>query len=229
MNFDPLPGLPARAAALAWGCCRHPAMLLHLPRVARNRRNRRTPLYDGLPWISIPAIAWLEQTIRPEWQAFEYGAGGSTVFLLQRLARVVSVEHDGEWLASVRERLSPETATRADLRHAPPQPGDDPATASTVPAYRGMNFRNYVSMIDEFADATFDLVLVDGRARNACVRAAWPKVRPGGWLVLDNSERPKYRDALAHLAPHPRHDFPGLSPYQYDPTRTSAWQKPAQP
>jgi predicted O-methyltransferase YrrM len=55
-----------------------------------------------------------------------------------------------------------------------------------------MQFRSYVEAIDAYPDASFDLVVVDGRARPSCLRQAIPKLRPRGLLVLDNSDRDYY-------------------------------------
>ena len=48
--------------------------------------------------------------------------------------------------------------------------------------------RAYAAQIDGFPDAWFDFILIDGAERNACIRAATRKVRPGGWIVLDNAD-----------------------------------------
>jgi predicted O-methyltransferase YrrM len=50
-----------------------------------------------------------------------------------------------------------------------------------------MQYRNYVEQIDAFADATFDIVLVDGAARPSCIMHSIHKVKPGGLLIVDNT------------------------------------------
>lgn len=43
-------------------------------------------------------------------------------------------------------------------------------------------------------DAKFDYILVDGRSRVSCLKIALSKIKEdGGILVLDNSERPRYK------------------------------------
>ena len=58
------------------------------------------------------------------------------------------------------------------------------------------DYTEYVQFIDHFSDEGFDMVLVDGRARQACLIHGWPKVKIGGYLVLDNSNRKAYRHTL---------------------------------
>ncbi|MBI5154300.1 hypothetical protein HZA57_03600, partial [Candidatus Poribacteria bacterium] len=73
-------------------------------------------------------------------------------------------------------------------------------------------------------NGAFDLVIVDGRVRAACARLALPKVREGGWLLLDDSEREKYRDISRDLHSFTRLDFRGLNPYSLDISQTTVWQ-----
>jgi predicted O-methyltransferase YrrM len=43
--------------------------------------------------------------------------------------------------------------------------------------------------LSEYVDGSLDLVVVDGILRDECVQAAVPKLRPGGWLYLDNTDK----------------------------------------
>lgn len=43
---------------------------------------------------------------------------------------------------------------------------------------------------------TFDVVIVDGRARISCVKSAMKKPTASELLVLDNSDRSEYRPAV---------------------------------
>ncbi len=222
---------PRRLGTLAALCARDPrALALDLPRVLLNRLRGRGALKDALPWMPFPAIAWLEATIRPEMRVFEYGSGGSTLFWARRGATVVSVEHDEAWLARLRQAIPPGARERITLLARPPSPGLAGEFASASPGCAGLCFRDYVLAIEEFPAASFDLVVVDGRARSACLNHAASRVRPGGWLLLDNSERPGYREAVERLSRQwPRQDFEGLNPYQIDPGRTSVWTLQREP
>ncbi len=55
-----------------------------------------------------------------------------------------------------------------------------------------MSFEKYVRSIDRFIDKSLDLVIIDGRARLSCITHALKKIRPGGYLMLDDSERERY-------------------------------------
>lgn len=61
----------------------------------------------------------------------------------------------------------------------------------------GFNFSAYVKAIEAYTDASFDLVIVDGRVRHSCITHAISKVKKVGLLLVDNADRNYY------LQPHP--------------------------
>lgn len=153
-----------------------------------------------LPWYTYAAIYWLGPRLRPTDRVFEYGCGSSTRWYAGRVAEVVAVEHDQGWAAKV-QPLVPSTVAIL----ARPCSGD---------AYRAPEGDAYVGALAEHAATPFDVVVVDGRARNSCVEAA-VAVDPGTSLVvLDNADRPGYADALELLAAqgYGRIDFMGPVP-----------------
>jgi predicted O-methyltransferase YrrM len=85
--------------------------------------------------------------------------------------------------------------------------------ASLGREFRDMRFSEYVQVIDNFPDSSFDVVFVDGRARASCVRHGIPKVRVGGYLVLDNADRSYYlRHNECFLGKWKRFVFSGVAP-----------------
>jgi predicted O-methyltransferase YrrM len=103
---------------------------------------------------------------------------------------------------------------------------DVDATGSITSQVEGGFFDSYVAAIDDEPDESLDVVIVDGRARVECVRRAMPKVRSGGLLILDDTQRARYRPAIELLAGWERQVFTGLKPGDQHPAQTSAWRKP---
>jgi predicted O-methyltransferase YrrM len=170
-------------------------------------------------------------------RVFEYGAGGSTIFLASRAGQVVSVEHDEQWAREVERAAAALELTNSAVLHVAPSriaesitggPDDPNAYVSSNPEFGGKSFRAYAAAIEEHADAGFHMVLLDGRARPSCFKHALPKVAPGGIMMLDNAERARYAyightlDALGWR----RHDFAGAGPYNLHFWKTSAWERP---
>jgi hypothetical protein len=89
-----------------------------------------------------------------------------------------------------------------------------------------MNFYRYVNSINAFQDESFELVFIDGRARSSCMLVARSKVKPGSYIMLDNSERNYYSCSKKLLADWERTDFFGPGPYGQDFWQTSIWRKP---
>jgi hypothetical protein len=198
--------------------------LRRYPRWAASLRDGRDPLADARPWMTYAGQELLAEAVGPDSCVCEYGAGGSTLFLLERAGEVVTVESDGAWAERVGAAVADDRRRRWALEVAPPEVdpagrGTDPADpggyVSASPAFLGFTFRAYAAAIDRFADEAFDVVVVGGRARPSCLRHALAKVRRGGLLVLDHAERSWYQPALA-LAGAPdwaREDRAGPGPY----------------
>ncbi|MBW8459400.1 MAG: hypothetical protein K0M58_13305 [Thiobacillus sp.] len=190
------------------------------------------PVADHRPWMNFRVIKWLESTLKPEMRVFEYGSGGSTLFLAERVAHVVSIEHDEGFHAFMAKRLQQEAVPNCTYILSPPEPmesgGVPPYGCSSFssdwPTQRAMRFEAYVKTIDDYPDGSFDLVTVDGRARPSCALRALPKIKDGGWLLVDNMERSRYAIIRNLLAQHQSLDFFGVVPYEIRPQRTTVWR-----
>lgn len=188
---------------------------------------------DFYPWVTFGAIDWLKSYLRSDMSVFEWGSGGSTLYFSKQVKRVVSVEHDQAWHAKVLATLQRENAVNCEyslilprtsrLAHLLPY---RPYTyvSRTFEAHKDMFFRKYVREIDGYADRSFDLVMVDGRSRGACLVRAVKKVKQGGYLLLDNSERPLYQPAMQLLSGLVRTDFFGNGPRLQEQWQTTVWQ-----
>lgn len=43
--------------------------------------------------------------------------------------------------------------------------------------------------LDQYADETFDFILIDGSQRGNCAKSAITKIKGGGYIYLDNSDK----------------------------------------
>ena len=173
-----------------------------------------------LPWWTYRAIdivdAWLQARPRPI-RVFEYGSGASTVWLAKRADEVYSVEHHlgfADHMEPVLAALPGVTVIRR-----PGLTSTSPRIGSHKPGHDGLDFYDYVHAIDD-VDGTFDLVVVDGRAREACLTAAIGKLADDGLIVFDNTKRRRYREAIGRSGLSERR-LPGLTPTLPYPDQTS--------
>lgn len=174
-----------------------------------------------LPWWTFSAIAAVEAhlALRPGAKVFEYGSGASTIWLARRAGSVTSVEHDPGWYAHVGSYVADHDHVR--LLHRPPAPAGPGGTAfgSSKGRGRGMDFESYVTEIAEH-QGPFDVIVIDGRAREACLQAALPHLAAGGMIVYDNAGRARYRAGI-EAAGLELHDLRGLTPALPYPEHTA--------
>lgn len=170
------------------------------------KEKNRSPLSDEQPWMTFEAIAFLDKLVNKTMTGFEYGCGGSTIFLAQRVKHLVSVDHHAEWfkLTSSVINSRKELSWQGALVESTPMQNFDASQFNNPDAYIssaeesvGRSFENYARYIDNYADGYFDFVVVDGRARPSCIKHSLPKVKPGGFLILDNSDRDYYLTGLS--------------------------------
>lgn len=182
----------------------------------------------GIPWLVYEAIAWLHSYLKPEMRVFEWGSGGSTLFLADRAHSVITIEHDPGWYSTVARRLLDSGIRNVSLVLCEPEKTKAPRMYhSAAKEYEGLGFQHYAESIDTYPGDTFDLVIVDGRARLACMTHALAKVRPGGYLMLDNSNRAIYECGKQIVSTWSSREFYGPGPHNEYPWATTIWQKPA--
>ena len=175
--------------------------------------------YD-VPWWTFESTDLVERHLRatPDARVFEWGSGASTLWLCRRAGAVISVEHDPAWAAAVRPLL-PANATLTVVEPAPATGHDD--VLSHKPGFEGLDFAAYVAAL-ESTDGVFDLIVIDGRAREACLPAALERLAPGGLVLFDNVDRERYREAIdAAGVPLQVQWTRGLTPSLPYPTRTA--------
>lgn len=146
-------------------------------------------------------------------RVFEWGSGGSTIWYARRAAQVIAVEHDSHWHYMVADRLQA-AGVAAQRLFSPPLPPEALAgfhweTDWSYYAVLGRaplrpEYRDYMATIDAYPAADFDLIAIDGKERVGCALHAFSRLKPGGWLVLDDSNRAEYRPIFDLLAAWPQ-------------------------
>ena len=128
---------------------------------------------------------------RKDARVFEWGSGAGTVWLSRRAGQVVSITHDPEWFGAMARTVSARPNVR--LRHVGAQ-----AVGYVHSRKRGFGrlcFDRYARAIRE-EEGLFDLIVIDGRAREACLPEAAERLAPGGIILLDDYRRGRYRIAV---------------------------------
>jgi len=195
----------------------------------------KNSLTDAQPWLSFGAIEFLKSILSANMNVFEYGSGGSTLFLAARAKQVISVEHDKQWFTNMKTELSKRGIDNIEYLYVPSESdsqfnkkyfGNPDDYISSDILYKGENFESYVKIIDRYPENFFDLVIVDGRARPSCIKHALPAIKAGGYLVVDNSERKYYLDKFRlDKTKWEKRVFNGAVPYNLHFSETTILRK----
>ena len=152
-----------------------------------------------IPWWTYGATRVVERHLAARGGAarvFEYGSGASSVWLGNRSGEVHSVEHHVGFAAVMRRVLAQAGLTeKVELLEVAAQASPDPVTRSGRKCEDSVDYTDYARSIEKVG-GEFDLIVVDGRARVACCQVAVPFLAPGGIIVFDDSQRPRYRDGI---------------------------------
>ncbi len=149
---------------------------------------------DPLPWYTYPTIEYLQQLDFSDADVFEYGSGNSTLFWNSVAKTVTAVEDDEAW----HRRISKQLGDGVEYRFVPRK--DD-----------------YIQAVAA-GDRRFDCIVVDGSHRQDCATAAVAFLRPGGLMILDNSDW--YPNTAAYLRERgliqiDMHGFGPVNPYTW--------------
>lgn len=159
-----------------------------------------------VPWLVFSCIAFLDKWLNESMHVFEYGSGGSTLYFAAKTAKVISIEHDAKWFGHAQKVIEQAGYENIQYNLIEPKAAADSLNkdctqprnyVSCFTEYKGYEFSTYALAIDEYANESFDLIIVDGRVRHSCIAHAMQKVKKKGALLLDNADR------LYYLKPFP--------------------------
>lgn len=134
-----------------------------------------------LPWLAPNVIAKLDSIVKPHFRVIEHGCGGSTLWFAERVTSVIAFDKKKEWCDIVNLKLD----------------------TSKARVFVGLD-----EIKSKRMTRSFDLLLIDGEPlqdRAMWLEAAPQLVKAGGWVVLDNANRPDFaeeRKALQAKAEH---------------------------
>ena len=145
-----------------------------------------SPLDLELPWWSLSAIREMEKHLNHSHRVFEWGSGGSSVFLARRCKKLTTIEHDPDWFEQVGAIINEQDIGNSQLLQ------------------RETNLENEKRFLaSPYATAlqsTHDVIVIDGEdhfgpeskwsARESCFYLAEQWVcKDGGLIVVDDSWR----------------------------------------
>lgn len=147
---------------------------------------------NAIPWVTYSFIDFIKERISKDHSVFEFGSGNSTYFYAKYAGKVVSVEHDKQWY----DKIVNTKPDNAEMIYCELKTDGDYCRKSLQ------------------LNQQFDIVIVDGRDRVNCCKQAIDALSPAGVIVLDDSERAFYAEAITFLKDKgfKQLSFSGISP-----------------
>lgn len=141
----------------------------HLQKCINSLSNYKNLSTESVPWMCYSFIDFLEERLSKDFTYFEYGSGASTIFFSQKIKSVDSVEHDVNWHAKVKNFTKNNKMENIKL-------------------ILEDNMEKYPMTI-QLQNKNYDIILIDGKRRNECIKNSISKLSTNGIIILDNSSR----------------------------------------
>lgn len=152
----------------------------------------------GWPWWTLRSIDTIEAWLKThDADIFEYGAGASTIWLAKRAQSVTSIDHDSHWYNMMTPFADAQQNITLQLE-VPENISGDQETAYSSKRIKDADFQRYVTSIQRF-NKKYDMIIIDGRARAACLDEAVQHLKKNGVIILDDSNRARYQEAIKSM------------------------------
>lgn len=146
------------------------------------------------PWFHIEAVEFLFNNLEKHHVGFEFGSGSSTFWFSKFTNKIISIESDEEWYLKIKDIIKEKGIKNIDISlFSLPM-----LQIWDIDTEKNEGYEKYSNKILEFKRG-FDYISIDGIARSLCIEKSINKLNPGGYLILDNSERPAYWDSLSKI------------------------------
>ena len=161
--------------------------------------------FRPIAWVTYPFLHFIEPRLKYVRSIFEYGSGNSTLYYSKFGVNLVSVEHDYRWYEKIRNTMP------------------DNVELHYVELSSDGKYAKFCTELDK----KFDIIIVDGRDRVNCLKSSLKSLTDNGVVVLDDSERDKYKSGIEFLIEngYRKIDFWGISPGLFYKKCTSIFYK----
>jgi len=145
-----------------------------------------------IPWVTYPFIDFISERFNSNMNILEFGSGNSTLYYAKKVNSITSVEHNQTWYKKM---------------------------SNIIPSNVKLIFKELIengeySKCANLLEANYNIIIVDGEDRNNCIYNSINALNENGIIVLDDSERKEYNEAVSFLSDKnfKRLDFWGMAP-----------------
>ena len=186
-----------------------------------------------VPWITYPALHFLNKVQVSDRVIVEFGSGASTEYFIRRGAKVVSYEFDKDYFNLIRKLTLNPNLQIVDASEFVPVSGSD-GTPKVLfemiehdKSYSGLNaefwsnfsIKAYLSVFSEMISSA-DIIFVDGGPRCFVIGVASLFMNRDAILIIDNSDTKYVQESFTCLKNHgfievPFYGFGPLNPFEW--------------
>lgn len=132
---------------------------------------------NEIPWWTYPFIDFLEERLQNEFRILEYGCGGSTIWLSQRVKEIVSIEDNEKWSEITKSKVKP--------------------AANIILVKDIHDFKSYNAKIK----GSFNIIIIDNMGnRMKCAVNSLPYLADDGVVIWDNTDGPDWSEIKEFFA-----------------------------
>ena len=208
-----------------------------------------------IPWYSYDSIKFLENFLQKNHHVFEYGCGASTLFFSKRVKYLTGIETDITWLKIIEQKIIEKKflidnniskiLSNKSYSSQSSSYNDNFKNYSSIQnkyfykkflnddhqieLYYNKNAMiddNYPNFCNNFLEK-FDVIIIDSKKRFPCSVNAINSLKPGGIIILDDSQRDNYRKIFNFFLENnfKKIDFIGIASGQLSLKNTTIFYK----
>lgn len=159
---------------------------------------------EPIPWMTYPAIDFLEKRLKKDFKVFEFGCGYSTLWWAKKVATVTACEHNSSWADTIKQH----------------------SLENVKIIYVDLSKEDYPKSILKTGEK-YHIIVIDSRDRVNCAKTAVNSLLPDGIIIWDDSQRTKDNEGKEYILSQgfKKIEFTGMGPIVKDKNETTIFYR----
>lgn len=150
----------------------------------------RTELQSFIPLMHEHEYKFIEKYLNPSDTLLEWGSGNSTIYFSNLVKKVITIEHDIDWLNIIKTTIDAYSIDNIETHYIAAHSKDP------IPC-RYEQFKDYIEYVKKH-EFKFTKVLIDGRARKYCAKSIYDYIDENVIVFIHDFNRPDYQKTLKY-------------------------------